>query len=151
MTDTISFRHKGMTFHIPARYAEGHSLTSEEAAALNRLLAENIRNNVMRKIPESATQEEIQQTVDAYAETYKFGGSTSRTMDPVERAVRENAWALAKSGRYDELLAEANIKLSGEGKTPRNEVIDFILSLETADGTTVADKLRELAENALAL
>jgi len=152
MTDqTITFRHKDQTFTIDAPYTEGHVLTAEEAAALNRLRAENIRNNVMRKIPEGATHDEIQTTVTKYAKTYKFGGTTSRTMDPVERLVRQQAWSLATSGRYDELLAEANIKLFGEGKTPKSEVIDFILSLETADGSTVGEALRKMAQDAFAV
>jgi len=41
---------QGVTFTIPAPFVEGHVCTGNEAAALNQLLAENVRNNSASKV-----------------------------------------------------------------------------------------------------
>lgn len=44
---------QGTTFEIEAKFYEGYELKANEAAAMNQLLAENIRNNVASKIREA--------------------------------------------------------------------------------------------------
>lgn len=104
---------QGYTFSAPLRYSEGHTLTANEAGALNQTYHENLRNNfagsVKKKleelygskdesgkvsVPEDAelTDEqlaELQAEFDAYAQAYEFGarrsGGVRAPSDPVER------------------------------------------------------------------
>jgi len=85
-------------------YAEGHTITAAEAAALNQVRAENLRNNTAPKIKElvqkhgdaEKAQKEAQKLVSEYDKTYEFslssGGGRS-SMDPLEREARTIAKA----------------------------------------------------------
>lgn len=78
-TVTIS----GKPYQVAPRYTEGHTLTANEASALNQTYFENIRNNFAGKAKEGATQEDL----DAYASGYQFGvrtGGGGGSRDPVE-------------------------------------------------------------------
>jgi len=72
----------GRQFSVEPRYAEGHTLTANEAAALNQTYFENLRNNFASKAKEGADQSAF----DEYAASYQFGvrtgGGSSR--DPIE-------------------------------------------------------------------
>ena len=87
----------GVNLTVPQPYAEGHTLTANEAAALNQVLAENIRNNTATKIKEASakgtSEDQMQAEVDAYVAGYEFGVRTGggRTSDPVEREAMELA------------------------------------------------------------
>lgn len=81
----------GQTFNVFQPYAEGHTLTSGEASALNQTYAENIRNNFASKVKEAVEagafdQEVFQGQLDDYMSDYEFGvrrGGGGRTGDPV--------------------------------------------------------------------
>ena len=58
VTDDTKFSEitiQGMGFAVPIVYAEGHPLTANQAAALNQVLAENLRNNFASKVKEAVT------------------------------------------------------------------------------------------------
>lgn len=81
---------------VIAPYAEGHTLTAEEANALNQTLAENLRNNFaphVKAVVEAAGEGEVdlaglQAELDTYMGEYSFGfrkSGTSIAANPVER------------------------------------------------------------------
>jgi len=88
MTTTITIA--GRQFTATPIYAAGHTLTENEANALNQVRFENLRNNFAPRAKEGASQEDF----DAYAASYQFGvrtGGGSR-LDPVQA----EAMSLAK-------------------------------------------------------
>lgn len=84
----------GIQFTVPQPYAAGHTVTEGEAAALNQTFAENIRNNMAKKVKDGSAD---QAAITEYAAGYTFtvagvGASTSaRVTDPVEREARRLA------------------------------------------------------------
>ena len=81
---------QGKIFNVPAPYSEGHILTEGEAAALNGLLRENLRNNfaaLMKRAAEEESPRQLSQhDFDTYAAEYSFGSRTRRVhVDPIER------------------------------------------------------------------
>lgn len=81
---------QGKTFVAPAPYEEGHVISAAEAAALNSLLKENLRNNfagLMKRAAEEESPRQLsQEDFDIYAKEYSFGIRTRRTaVDPVQR------------------------------------------------------------------
>lgn len=119
----------GVTYSAPLPYNEGHVLTAGEAAALNQVLHENVRNNMALRVnkakeelQEGKTLEEdaLRAEFEAYAQAYEFGtrnaggSSTPRaSLDPVEREALNMAKALVrqalKANNY-------SIKVVGEEK-----------------------------------
>lgn len=81
MSHTITIA--GKPFSVEARYAEGHTLSANEASALNQVLFENLRNNFASKAKEGADQAAF----DAYASSYQFGVRTGGggSRDPIEQ------------------------------------------------------------------
>lgn len=98
------------TVNVPQPYAAGpRELTEGEANALNQTIAENLSNNLRKKLVEgysegegdarttrAYTAEEAQQLVDEYLAEYEIGvrraGSGERQVtDPVEREARKIA------------------------------------------------------------
>lgn len=78
-TITIS----GTQYNVAPRYAEGHTLNANEAAALNQTYFENLRNNFAGKAKEGASQEDF----DTYAGNYQFGvrtGGGGGSRDPIK-------------------------------------------------------------------
>jgi|ETNvirnome_6_100_1030635.scaffolds.fasta_scaffold00132_13 hypothetical protein len=117
------------SFTIPAPFAEGHAVTANEAAALNQLLAENIRNNFAKRVKEGGEADPpvaadvLQAELDQYVTEYEFGVRRSgggRSSDPVEveamsiardkvkDALRAKGYKLAdiSAGRITELASE---------------------------------------------
>lgn len=86
----------GQTFSIPRPYTEGHVLLLNEAAALNQVFGENLRNNfasTVKNAVEAGTFDAaaLQVALDEYAHSYEFGvrkaregGSVRAPKDPVE-------------------------------------------------------------------
>lgn len=86
----------GALFTLTAPYAEGHSLTAAEAKALNQVRAENIGNNVRKKIEEmkgegdwtDATLQTAAEHVASIDASYVFNltniGGGKKSADPVE-------------------------------------------------------------------
>lgn len=88
MTDSITIA--GKTFNVPVRYKEGDTLSANEARALNQTYHENLRNNFAKQVKEADEagkfdQNELQASLDDYAESYEFGqsGGGGGTRDPV--------------------------------------------------------------------
>jgi hypothetical protein len=114
------------TFTVPAPYADGHVLSANEAAALNQLLGENIRNNMASAVklaldgapavegkdgkpgkdavpPTHDSAAAFQPEIDKYVAGYEFGVGSVRVTDPVEKETIALATqivkdALAKKG-----------------------------------------------------
>lgn len=119
MSDTRQLTIEGQIVTLPQPYSEGHSCTKGEADALNQTLAENVRNNLAKKVKEAP--DTAQTLVDTYLETYQMGariGGVSRR-DPVEKemyAIAEDLVkkALAKKGvvmkDYDKEQLKKNIE-----------------------------------------
>jgi len=95
---------QGLTIQCPAPYAEGYTLRENEAAALNSLLSENLRNIFSRRLADMIKKtgvscaaelnaDEVQAAFDELAATYDFG--QRRTREPVD-PVEAKALALAK-------------------------------------------------------
>lgn len=87
----------GQIFTVHRPYFEGHILSANEAAALNQVFGENLRNNfagTVKKAVEAGAFDHPthQDLLDAYATSYEFGvrkareggGSTRTPKDPVE-------------------------------------------------------------------
>ena len=108
----------GMPFKVPAPFTEGYTLNSNEAAAMNQLLGENLRNNFAAKIKKDfeaaetantpkASLEALQAELSAYAGNYEFGvrrsssGSVGSSADPIDRELQKMARELVK-GRLKE-------------------------------------------------
>lgn len=80
-TPTTVITIAGQSFTAPQPYAEGHSLTANEAAALNQTYAENLRNNFASKVKEAVEAgsfdlELFQSRFEEYANEYEFGVRT---------------------------------------------------------------------------
>lgn len=109
-TPRLTKKVQGIDLSFPAPYTEGHALTANEAAALNGLLGENIRNNCAKHVQDAIDETAknggsvdvaaLQDHINKYAAGYEFG--TSRVVDPVVKIARE--------------LGEARIKLAAEAK-----------------------------------
>lgn len=135
----------GLTLQAPAPYAEGHTLTSNEAAVLNQTLAENLRNNFATKVKKAkdALEEGQELDVDAlnmefaeYVESYEFGvrrsGGTRAPADPVEREALNIAKAQVRAA-----LKKKGIKAS-----------DMEAAQITELATGVLDKYPQIREQA---
>lgn len=97
----------GQRFSIENRYAAGHVLNENEAAALNQVFRENIRNNLAGR-----NGELTQELVDKYAAEYQFGVRTTtsrrRTADPVEKT----ALSMAKAKIVEAIRANPRLNLT---------------------------------------
>lgn len=98
---------QGETFEIGQPFGEGHICNANQAAALNQLLAENIRNNFgaqMKKAEKDGKDIPDQADLDTYVEKYEFGIRTGgfASADPVEREARKMAADHVKAAWRDE-------------------------------------------------
>lgn len=97
MTETTTLSVAEQEITVPVIYEEGHSLKSNEAAALNQLWRENVRNNLREKIKKAIAEGQDPQTVaDEYIKTYEFGvrASSSGSRKPAD-PVKAEALRLA--------------------------------------------------------
>lgn len=128
MTKSITIQ--GLSFDVSAPYNEGHTLTEPEARALNQVRAENIRNNMARKVKDAKEThgetlpdnviKELTDEVAEYDANYEFtlastGGST-RTLNPVEREAR----AIARTALRAKLKQE-NRRVLKKDEEPERE------------------------------
>lgn len=96
-TPKVSATIQGVALAVYAPYAEGHVLTPNEAAALNQVFAENVRNNFASTIKSRSEKSEpidadtLQPMLDEYMKGYEFGVRRSGgvTLDPVEREAHD--------------------------------------------------------------
>lgn len=113
-------------FSVPLRYRAGHELSQNEADALNGLRAENIRNNVKRKVDEAQrglqpgelltpdALSALQDYVSAYAAEYEFGPKAEPKGGIRKTAFEIELLAIATS-RVEEQARSLGIALSEEG------------------------------------
>lgn len=128
--DAPTIKISGVIFQVPSRYTEGHSLTAPEAAALNQVLAENLRNNFAEKVKAALKsgdfsdedEHKLQLEFAEYASEYEFNRKrkVKTHNDPVVKEARKLAKQLVTeqarkknidlkslaSGRMDELVAQ---------------------------------------------
>lgn len=118
---------QGTIFTIAAPYAEGHALNANEAAALNQLRAENIRNNFAARMKKALDEKEAplgQPDLDAYDAVYQFGvrGASKVPADPIEK----EAWKLAETA-VKAALAARNVKLKELPEGKLDELVEQTL------------------------
>lgn len=121
----------GHVFTIPARFAEGHILSQDEAEALNRHFADCIRNIALRWVKAAQDQDgglsqgttgNIQQRIEAYARTYRFNSQSLdlSTSTPIETMARQIVLerqpmligaALEQAARDPQIRAQAHHRL----------------------------------------
>lgn len=147
------------TVQVPAPYAAGpHTLTDGEASALNQVIAENLSNNLRKRLIEGTgegdqhrdyTAEEAQKIVDEYLADYEIGvrragSGAARVTDPVEREARKIARAKAV-----EMVKAAGGKPSDYDLEPVLEKI-FEANREVLmkEGKRIVDAARKARENA---
>lgn len=152
MTQTITIA--GRSFTVEPKYSEGHTLTANEASALNQLRSENLRNNFAQKAKDGASQEDF----DKYASSYEFGVRTGggRTSDPVEAAAMEIARetirdALRKAGKKltdykaAQISAAAAKLLEGDrGPSIREAAKRRVEEMQSAAAGDLSDDLMEV-------
>lgn len=149
-TQTVTIQ--GFEFSIPARYAEGHTLTANEASAMNQLFAENVRNNAASKIKKAKAEAEeanvefsldadrgedagtLRQEIQAYAESYEFGARVARASEPVD-PVQKEAYRIA--------VELVNGKLR-EGGVKKKDLADGVFD-ETVEKVMAGEKVQKLA------
>lgn len=96
---TLLIRIQQHDFTLTQRYEPGHVCSPGEAAALNQVFAENIRNNVAKwvirelgpdKILPTDVHERLQSKISRYADSYQFRAiSRTRQLSALEAAVEE--------------------------------------------------------------
>lgn len=136
-----------ISFKVFEPFAEGHTCSANEAAALNQLLAENLRNNFRRVVAaeiEKAKAEGRDVDIDGlrakfhtYMLEYEFGGQR-RSSDPVEAEARAMATEIAK-----DLIRAKGFKISDYRGDKLNVIVDKILEAQPQ----LYDTARQTIEN----
>ena len=103
---------QSVVLSIPLPFKEGHVCKPNEAAALNQLLKENVRNNqapvVKKAVEDKKTKVQMQESLNEYLVGYEFGARKSGgSTDPVEK----EAISLAKE-KVKQALVKAGKKVS---------------------------------------
>lgn len=130
---------QGVTLEAPAPYAEGHTVTANEAAVLNQTLSENLRNNFSRrvkKVVEEAGGEDqvdlkaLQKEFDAYIAEYEFGvrrtGGGQPKLSPEEREARNIAKDTVKDG-----IKAKGYKITDVPASKINELADSLVEKDS--------------------
>jgi hypothetical protein len=150
-TPTAEYTIAGKQYNIPRPYVAGHVLTAGEASSMNQTLAENVRNNMAKKLegafegkPATETEaavepisaEEAQAQVTAYAKEYEFGerGPSSPRMDPEEKEARSMAATYVAAW------------VKSQGKTAKDYETEELDALREQFYTTNKVKLHEKAK-----
>ena len=107
-------------FTCPQPFAAGHVLTDNEAAVMNQVLSENVRNNIAPKIKKG--EEVNQEIIDQYVAGYEFGLRSISTSDPVQKEIRRIAEdALGKK------LASKGMSKAKLTKEQYGEMVEIII------------------------
>lgn len=143
---------QGHIFHVSAPYSEGHTLTANEAIALNRVRAENIRNNTASLVAKYNSDENggydheaAQSAVAAYDAEYNFSGARlGRTpVDPVER----EATRIAKE-KITQALASKGIAVKSLVAGRFDSLVENLLAKRPEIRVEAKRRLAEAAEAA---
>lgn len=128
------FKTYGHIFDVPDKYAEGHVLTANEAAALNGLRAEmishKVRSFLVRKGGADATEADFaaaENTAAEEAKTYEFGaarggggGGGRSTLTPEEKEAR----AIAREAVLD-ALKRKNLTVAKKDVEPAEGQVSY--------------------------
>lgn len=118
LSPLLPLRIRKYEFTIPRRFVAGHQLSAAEASALNQVLVENIRNNLIGRVARAeggsptgvlslAEQELLQQQVTEYARQYQFREPVEGPPSVLETTLVELARQQAEAeGRRQGLPAE---------------------------------------------
>ena len=133
---------QGAAFIVPEPFTEGYTLKANEAAALNQVLAENLRNNFAKRVKDALEEVggsvegldvvALQAELDAYVGTYEFGARKTGTrvsLDPVEREARKQAAkkireALRKKGIAQKDMEDGQFDSLVDQLASRPEIIE---------------------------
>lgn len=144
----------GISYSAPLPYAEGHVLTAGEAAAMNQVLHENVRNNMALRVTKA--KEELQEGVtldeaklrgefEAYAQSYEFGtrnaggSATPRaSLDPVEREAINLAKQLVRQA-----LKANNYSIKAVGEEKIGELAKELL----ANNPAITEQAKSIVES----
>lgn len=155
MTDTSgqTITIQGIQFAAPAPYAEGHVLSQNEAAQLNQVLGENLRNNFashIKKFRKDAGLEDegeladdqiatLQSAFNDYAANYEFNGKrqSRAPVDPIARECHKIAKAIIVSKMQEKGM---KVKELAEGQMDK-----FIEALISKDPNIRAEAERRVA------
>jgi hypothetical protein len=137
-------RIKQHDFPLPTRYVGGHVCTAAEAAALQQIFAENVRNNVDSWVNKALTNSgrgvlsasdhgTLQERIWEYANEYKFRSIAPkpRTPSPIDVAAEEIA--------YERAMVECQIL----NLTPDSATVKELVARYRADPETL-EKAREI-------
>jgi hypothetical protein len=150
---------QGQDFEIPSPFEEGHPCTANEAAALNQLLKENVRNNFANRVKKAVEDgtfdaKQMQKDLEQYVAEYEFGvrrgGSGGSTpVDPVEK----EAMALARD-KVKQSLKSQGYKISEVGAEKINELAAQVLEKYPKlreQAKQIVDLKKQTGEDALQL
>lgn len=144
VADMKTIQIAGVNFEAPFKYAEGHVLTAVEAKALNQTRFENLRNNFATTVKASnegkegsVSADNLATTFAEYEAAYDFatpgaGGSTSRTLDPIEK----EAFGLARD------MVKAALAAKGRTYSPPKDASEAEKNTYKAQ---IAAKVEEVA------
>lgn len=75
----------GIQVQVPCPYAEGHTLTANEAEALNAHFVDGVRSRVSAQLKDQEiSAEEAQRIIEQAAQEYTFGERGGRPGDPIK-------------------------------------------------------------------
>ena len=128
-------------FDVETRYVEGHTLSENEASALQGLLQENVRNNFAKTIKglveENKGQplndgqlEKIQKIFTKFVSEYEFGKrrvAAVRSLNPLDKEVKRIA-----TEKLKEILASKGKSWTETPKDQRNALIARIIEINPA-------------------
>lgn len=127
----------GHPFEVADRYAEGHTLTANEALALNQMRRENIRNNTAKKVKEfvdgGGNAADFQAQLDEITAAYEFGartvgGASTASRDPVAveaRAIARSAVnaAIKAAGKKRKDFSDEQYNAAVEKAAAREDIL----------------------------
>jgi hypothetical protein len=157
MPETVERPVLGLMLPMEPPYEEGHTLTENEAAALNQTYMENLGNNYRGKIQKALDDAKVE-SIDGlpadvrdklvsdfieYQNGYEIGVRGTRESDPV----RAQALQIAKE-KVREALKRKGFTLKGVGKDQINSLAEQALQrnpqiMETARGIVEARKVAD--------
>lgn len=150
---------QGATFQAPEPFEEGHQLNENEAAALNQLLHENLRNNFASKVKDALGEVQgkvddldmtaLQSEFDKYAEGYEFGVRRTGVRvpkDPVQHEAVKIAGALVRKA-----LAKNKIKVAELPEGKFDELVTKYAQMENVQAAARSAADAKAAAAAIAL
>lgn len=154
--ETKNITVQGVKLTVPQPYTEGHQLTENEAAALNQVLSENLRNNFAAQIRRAKDEAEkagekyqpdaeaLQTEMDQYVAEYEFGvkrtgAASTAHLDPVEKEMH----TLARNAIKQAIMAKG-VKLKD---VPKEKVESLVEQYLAQYGDTVRKNAEAIVQS----